>query len=226
LRQLLAAQESERQDLARTLHDDIGQLLAAMSMQLHVAKDSLRPDACQVLEDCLSITRQAIDRVRSMSADLYPSILDGLQLPDALRCCLDDQANQSGVAVHLLTSASWTRLPMEIEAACFRVAQQAVDRAIHHASATQVHVELRHDPEAVHLTIRDNGAEFDTSSLDLCEGRLSRSRLAALCQRIELMMGHWSIENSPEQGTLIRVCVPIDIPPAFCGVRAASQEAP
>jgi signal transduction histidine kinase len=226
LRQFLAAHESERHDLARTLHDDIGQLLAAMSMQLHLAKDSLQPDACQVLEDCLSITRQAIDRVRAMSADLYPSILDGLGLPEALRCHLDDQANQSGVAVHLLTSASWTRLPMEIEAACFRMAQQAVDRAIHHASATQVHVELRHDPEAVHLTIRDNGSEFDRSSLDSCKGRPPNSGLAALCQRIELLMGRWSIETLPEQGTLIRICVPVDIPPAFCGAQAAWQEGP
>lgn len=224
LRHFMALQESERQDLARTMHNDIGQLLAALHMQLHLAKESPQPDVYPVLDDCLAISRQAIDRVRAMSADLYPSILDGLGLPDALRCYLDDQAKQSGVAVHLLTSASWTRLPMEIEAACFRMAQQAVDRAIHHASATQVHVELRHDPEAVHLTIRDNGSEFDTSSLDSCGGRPPSSGLAALCQRMELLMGRWSIETLPGQGTLVRVCLPVDSPSAVCDAQLAWQE--
>ncbi len=226
MRQFLAAQESERHDLARTLHDDIGQLLAAVYMQLHLASDSLPPDARPALDECLSITRQAIDRVRAMSVDLYPSVLDGFGLPDAIRCYLDDQSHRCGVPIRFLTSASWTRLPMEIEAACFRVAQQAVGHALRNASATQIHVELRHDAEAVHLSVRGDGAEFETGSFRLCNGSLPRGELAALCQRVELLTGRWSIEVLPGQGTLIHICLPLDLPSAFCGAQAALQVEP
>jgi len=225
LRQFLAAQESERHDLGRTLHDDIGQLLAALFMQLHVASDSLPPNSRPALEECLSITRQVIDRVREMSVELYPSTLDSLGLSEAMRCYLDDQSHRFGVPIRFLTSASWTRLPKEIEAVCFRLAQQAVGHALRHASATQIQVELRHDAEAIHLTVRDDGSGFETGSFSPCNASLPWGELAALCQRVELLTGRCSIEGMPGRGTLIQICLPVDTSSA-CGAQAALQVDP
>lgn len=81
---------------------------------------------------------------------------------------------------------------------------------IRHASAGQVQVELRQDPEAVHLTIRDNGVGFDPASFEQASDQPRKLGLAAMRQRVELLGGRWSIESAVGQGTLIRVCLPVD----------------
>ncbi len=153
-RQAVLSQEAEYRRLARHLHDGISQLLAALSMQLHLAKDLPHPDSRPYLEQSLAIAQQAIEQVREMSLDLFPSMLDDFGLPDTLRYYLNRRSRRTGLAVHLVASSAWTPMPREIEAVCFRVAQEALVNAIRHASAGHVQVELRQDPDAVYLTIR------------------------------------------------------------------------
>jgi signal transduction histidine kinase len=212
-RQFVASQEAEYRRLARHLHDGVGQLLAAMSMHLHLAKDLPAPDARPYLEQCLAIAEQAIEQVRELSLDLSPSMLDDLGLPNTLRYYLDHQSQRTGLAVNLVASSAWTPLPREVEAVCFRVTQEALANVIRHASAGQVQVELRQDPEAVYLTIRDNGVGFDPASLEQGAGQRRKLGLAAMRQRVELLGGCWSIESAPGQGTLIRICLPVDEQP-------------
>ncbi len=212
-RQAVLSQEAEYRRLARHLHDGISQLLAALSMQLHLAKDLPHPDARPHLEQSLAIAEQAIEQVREMSLDLSPSMLDDFGLPDTLRYYLDRRSRRTGLAVHLIASSAWKPMPREVEAVCFRVAQEALVNAIRHASAEHVQVELRQDPEAVYLSIRDNGVGFDPASLDQSGEPPRKLGLAAMRQRVELLGGRWSIEAAVGQGTSIRVCLPIDRQP-------------
>ena len=207
-RQWVISQEAEYRRLARHLHDGIGQLLAATAMHAHLAKDLPQPDARPHLEQCLAILEQAIEQVREISLDLSPSTLDKLGLPDTLRFYLDHQSQRTGLAVNLIVSSAWTPLPPEVEAVCFRVTQEAVVNVIRHASAGHVQVELRQDPEAVYLTIRDNGAGFDPAWLEQSDERTGQLGLVAMRLRVELVGGCWSIESAPGQGTRIRVCFP------------------
>jgi two-component system, NarL family, sensor histidine kinase UhpB len=214
-RQCVISQEAEYRRLARHLHDGIGQLLAATAMHAHLAKDLPPPDARPHLEQCLAIVEQAIEQVRDISLGLSPSMLGQLGLPDTLRLYLNHQAQRTGLAVNLIVSSAWTPLPPEVEAVCFRVTQEAVVNAIRHASAGHVQVELRQDPEAVYLTIRDNGAGFDPAGLEQPEqGRNCRLGLPAMRMRVELLGGCWNIESAPGQGTVIRAFLPSDGQPS------------
>jgi signal transduction histidine kinase len=209
-RQFVVSQEAEYRRLARHLHDGVGQLLAALAMHLHLAKDLPPPDARPYLEQCLAIAEQAIEQVREMSLDLSPSTLDDLGLPNTLRYYLDRQAQRAGLAVNLVASSAWTPVPREVEAVCFRVTQEALVNVIRHASARQVQVELRQDAEAVHLAIRDNGVGFDPAAVEQGNGPHRKLGLTAMRQRVELLGGSWSIESAVGKGTVIHICLPID----------------
>jgi signal transduction histidine kinase len=209
-RQFVVSLEAEYRRLAGHLHDELGQLLAAMCMHLHLAKELRHPDAQPYLEQCLAIAAQAIEQVREMSLDLSPSMLDDVGLPDTLRYYLDRQSQRTGLTVNLITSSAWTPLPIEVESTCFRVVQETVRNVIRHASARQVQVELRQDAEAVYLTISDNGVGFDPALLEQPDAPHRRLGLTAMRQRVELLAGRWSIESSPGHGTSVRVCLPVD----------------
>jgi signal transduction histidine kinase len=208
-RQLLACQEAERRHLARQLHDGIGQLLAAICMQLHMAKDLGGQTARVALDECLGVVEQAIAQVRGLSLDLIPPLLDDFGLLAALRGHLDCQAERAGLAVNLVASASLGQLPSELETACFRVTEAALANVIAHASAQHVQVELRRDAEAVYLAIRDDGVGFDPQSVERRTGGPTQRGLPAMRQRVALLGGSCRIESAPGQGTVIQVCWPL-----------------
>jgi len=209
MRSLVASQEAEYRRLSEHLHDDVCQLLAALCMHLHLAEASGGPDAGAYVQQCLAIAQQASEHVRDMSLDLSPSMLGDVRFPDVLRSYLDRQAQRTGLAVKVIASTAWTPLRPELDAACFRVTQEALRNVIRHAAARQVQVELRQDAEAVSLTIRDDGVGFDPSAIEPPASRAPPWGLTAVRQRVELLGGNCRIESAPGQGTTIRVCLPL-----------------
>lgn len=203
-------QEAEYRRLARLLHDDLGQLLAALCMHLQLAADTAQRASPAPAAQCLDIARQAMEQVREVSFELCPSILDHAGLAATLPDYLDRQARRTGLAVSLVISSSWRPLSSGLESAFFRMIQEGVRNVIRHASATRLRVELRQDAEAVHLTIADDGVGFDPVAPSLHTGLPRRLGLAAMRQRVELLGGDWSIESTPGHGTSIRVQVPIE----------------
>ena len=220
-RDLVRIHDSKQQAVARCLHDDLGQLLAALSMHLHLVNSSrtTRPD----LTPCLEIAQQAIQRVRELAADLYPSILEDLALPDALRCWLDERARRSGVTIDLLTSASWNPQPALVEITCFRAVTEAVENAISRAATKRICVELRQDAETVEITIHDDGRSLESDSLESTSGQPPQENMEAVCRRIELLAGHWRIESSAGQGSTVHVHLPVDPDAASSGNRKTSK---
>jgi signal transduction histidine kinase len=221
-RDLLEMHDSKLQRLARCLHDDIGQLLAALSMHLHLANRSNTTGWDPT--PCLEITQQAIQRVRELASDLYPSILDDLALPDALRYWLDERSRRSGVAIDLVTSATWRRQPTSLEITCFRVVTEAVENAITHAAAKRICVELRQDVETVQLTIHDDGATVVTGALPKSEDQPVQEDLEAVGRRIALLGGNWKIESGAGQGSTVHACLPVDPGATLSGSRTIWEE--
>lgn len=209
-RQLLACQEAERRRLSRQLHDELGQLLAAICMRLHAAEDLGGQVVRPALDACLAIAEQAIRQVRELSHDLCPPLLDDFGLLPALRGYLDCLAERAGLSVGLVTSSSLDPLPDELQTACFRVIQEALANVIRHASARHVRVELRRDAEAVELTIRDDGVGFDPQAVERPSRRFAPFGMTAMRQGAEVLGGSCWIESAPGQGTTVQARWPLE----------------
>jgi signal transduction histidine kinase len=161
------------------------------------------------LGECLAIAQQSIEKIREISFDLSPLMLESGSLPDTVRYYLDHQSQRHGLAVDFIASSSWTPLPREIEGACLRVVQEALGNVIQHASASRVQVELRQDAETAELRIRDDGVGFAPASLSQPGDHSRTLGLTAMRQRIELLGGTWHVESAPGQGTVIRAILPL-----------------
>jgi PAS domain S-box-containing protein len=208
-RQLLQAQETERRHIARELHDEIGQALTAVKINLQAmqrATASVPPGSR--LEESIGIVEKTLDQVRNLSLDLRPSILDDLGLVAALRWNLDRQAKRAGFNAHMSADGVEGRLAPELETTCFRVVQEALTNVVRHARARQVWVELGPKDGDLELVIRDDGAGFDvTSACDRAQ-RGGSLGLLGLQERVMLLGGHCDLVSAPGRGTEIRVRFP------------------
>lgn len=143
-RRVLDAQETERRAIARELHDEIGQVLTAVKINLQSAERRLQQGiAAPDLGDSVGIVEDAIQRVRNCSLDLRPTLLDDLGLIPTIRWYLERQAGRAGLAAEIAAEPLVPRPPPEVETACFRLVQEAVGNAMRHARATSLRVELR-----------------------------------------------------------------------------------
>jgi signal transduction histidine kinase len=159
------AKEEERRFLAHELHDELGQNLTGLKLQLQLAaRGAGVPGA-----DALGTIDELIARVRRMSGDLRPPLLDELGLVPALRAFVAAQADLSGVAITLecdARSEEGPRLDRAAENTCFRIAQEAITNALRHASARTMRIRVDRDVEAGHVALRitDDGRGFDAGS--------------------------------------------------------------
>jgi PAS domain S-box-containing protein len=203
-RQLISAQENERRRLARELHDEIGQSLTAISVNLQAVKVVSGKSAQPHVEEAIAIVEKTIDQVRHLSLDLRPSLLDDLGLEAALRWYADRQIRRTGLTIHLDTNLGSCRLPAEMETACFRVAQEALTNVVRHARARRVWIELQQRGSAVELVIRDDGVGFDLKGARKRVSEGGCFGLSGMQERSELLGGEFTVESWPGQGTSIR----------------------
>ena len=138
-------QEEERRRLARDLHDDVGQALTALKIQLEsLARRCGRAAARSRVEECVDTVQHMLERVRQLSLSLRPPQLDDLGLAAALRSHIDRQARVAGLQAHFETEEAPRELPPDTETACFRVAQEAITNVLRHARARNVWLRLFH----------------------------------------------------------------------------------
>jgi signal transduction histidine kinase len=160
---LLAIQEAERRAIARDLHDEIGQNLTALRMSLEAAsqaKDVVAASAS--LTDCLEVVDQMLHHVRDLALDLRPSMLDDLGLVETLKWYLARQAGRCGWTADFQSEGMRFRLEEQVEATCFRVAQEALTNIARHAKARHVVLTLRQvSMGVVELIVKDDGIGFD-----------------------------------------------------------------
>jgi signal transduction histidine kinase len=210
---LLEVQENERRHLARELHDEIGQVLTAVKINLQGVQ--CLPETSLLaphLEESIGIIEHALQQVRTLSLDLRPSLLDDLGLVSALRWYVDSQARRAGFAAQFTADPFLTRLSPAIETACFRIAQEALTNVARHAHAQRVDVELRRRGMEVQLAIRDDGVGFDVQIARDHAGGMSLG-LLGMQERTALVGGQIDITSGPAQGTEICVRFPLPASP-------------
>ena len=207
--QLLEAQEAERRRLARELHDEIGQALTAVKLNLQGVQRAADPAIAGRLDESVAIVDRALQQVRNLSLDLRPSMLDDLGLVSALRWYLDKQAQRAGFVGEFVAGPMAIRAPANLETACFRVAQEALTNIVRHAKAKHVRMELREAGGELSLFIRDDGVGFDVAAARQRAVGGGSLGLLGMQERVVLSRGRIDIQSAAGRGTEIHVRLPL-----------------
>jgi len=203
-------QETERRHLARKLHDEVGQALAAAEMNLQALLESPDPDALTPrLKETLLLIEGVQEQVHDLSLNLRPSMLDDLGLEPALRWYMDRQAALAGLQAEVRADPLEQRLDPMIETECFRVAQEALTNVVKHAKARTVTVELTRNEEQLHLSVRDDGVGFDVTSVREQAVRGASLGLLSMEERATLAGGGLQYHATPGQGTEVHAWFPL-----------------
>jgi signal transduction histidine kinase len=205
-RQLITLQETERSHLARELHDEIGQVLTAMKMNLRRTQRSPDAEVKSLLDENVAMIEQAIVQVRNLALSLRPAQLDELGLVAALHWLLKQQAELGGFEDQLEVNLGGVEIPAELQTVCFRIAQEALTNAVRHGKPSKVQVKLSAHNGQITLSIHDNGIGFQISDRPL---KSSSFGLTSMKERANLVGGQVRIESSPGQGTIIHADCPL-----------------
>ena len=205
---LIEAQESERARIARDLHDDIGQRLAALAMMLARVKELL-PDASGEALSCLDAlqkqTVEIISGVQALSHDLHPPRLLHLGVVAAMRGFCRELSGQKNVEIDFRDENVPGSVPPDVSLCLFRVLQEALHNAVRHSRVRHFNVHLRGAGDAVHLTIGDEGVGFDVDAASRGLGL----GLTSMRERLKLVGGELFLESQSARGTTVLARAPV-----------------
>jgi PAS domain S-box-containing protein len=208
-RQLVEAQETERRNIARELHDEIGQALTVIELNLQAMMRSPAKAERRRLEECLSVVERVLAQVQDISLNLRPSLLDDLGLEPALRWTTDRQAALVGLEVQFHAERLGRRLDPVIETACFRIAQEALTNVVRHARAKVVTVNLQIRGDQLHLHVQDNGIGFAIAGVREKAVNGASLGLLGMEERAALVGGELQMTSAPGEGTEVHAWLPL-----------------
>lgn len=210
-KRLVDAQEGERKRFSRELHDEVGQALNAMTMNLAALKrlaECATPAAQARIDDTVQLVERTIETVHRFARELRPAMLDELGLEAALRACVRGFAERTGHGVEFHGRLEGNLLTPEQRIVIYRVAQESLNNVAKHASATHVDVILWREGGAAILEIRDNGRGFLPAPRRVEPDR-QRLGLLGMEERVRLVNGRFHIGSRPGAGTIVRVEIPL-----------------
>jgi signal transduction histidine kinase len=208
LRRLNESLESETRRIARALHDESGQLLAAVHIQLRQMARGLSPAGQFNLVEVESLLEQVEQQLRNFSHELRPTVLDDYGLVPALQTLAEKFSKRFGLPVSVDGKIA-PRLTKAVEAAMYRVAQEALNNVARHAKASRVNIRLWRAPGEFHCSIRDDGVGFDPAVA--ARGSRNAIGLLGIRERLNVLGGTLQIESAPQQGTELRILVPVEV---------------
>jgi PAS domain S-box-containing protein len=206
---LADVEESERKQLARELHDRVGQNLTALSINLNIlgSRSKGRRPKDPRIDDCLSLLRDMTDSIRNVMGQLRPALLDEYGLLAALREYCGRFSRRFGIEVEVQGDGSGTGLPSASETAMFRIAQEALNNIAKHARAGRVRVTVTGDGKAVRMVVSDDGDGFVVDGAFDPASRRGWG-ITTMTERAEAIGGFCRIDSAPGKGTVVTVEVP------------------
>lgn len=205
--EVVYAEERERSQIARELHDSVGQTLAAASFQAAAAAFEIGShEASSRLAELRELLRTALEEIRNVSRSLHPRVATELGLPSALEALGDATQQRSLVDVRVNVDVSGVVIPAAVSATLYRVAQEALRNVERHADAGQVTVSLRARSGYVELQVSDDGRGFDGP----LEKKQGESGYAAMRERLSLAGGRLHIDTTNDHGTRVIASIAID----------------
>ena len=211
-RRLMEVQEAERQNLSRELHDEIGQALTAIRINLEwIRRANIAPsEALPRIDESIDAVDDAVRRVRELALELRPSLLDDLGLASALRWYIDRFALRTGINAQVVGDIQRTNhIPHEIETAAFRIVQEALTNVARHSFATHVSTEISQRNGELHLKVYDNGIGFDSDTILNGKSIAVALGLRGMQERALAVNGDISISSQPRAGTHIMLAIPL-----------------
>lgn len=208
LEKVITAQEEERQRVAREIHDELGQLLTRLSLNLQMVEGDLPPRATASFAAMQTLVWQTIEQAHRLVIELRPTLLDELGLEAALREELKERLAPLGVATTLTKVGRLERLPASVEIAVFRIAQEAISNVVRHAHAHSVELALRRDGPVLELTLADDGVGVPTDWQTRKDGHRPVG-LLGMEERATLLGGTLAITARRPQGTSVDLRVPL-----------------
>jgi len=209
LNRLMSIQEEERRRLAREIHDELGQLLTGLSLNLKLCQEAIPDDVVSAhdrLARANSLVRHTIEQAHHLIADLRPTVLDDYGLMPALQEELYQRLGPLNIAFHLDAVGDVEQLPPDVATAAFRIVQEAVTNIIHHANAHQVCVRLQETNGGLTVTVEDDGvglpATFNGATRDQALGILGMQ------ERARALGGSLQITSLEPSGTQIQFYLP------------------
>ena len=213
VRATLRARDEERRHIARELHDDLGQSLAALRLTLKWAEDLARPEnnMREVVKEMAAARRDVgtmLDKIRDLSHALYPRILDTLGLVTAVKELVHQVSRHSSIAVECTTRGKPRTLGKEIEVALYRCCQEAISNAIRHADASKLVIVIHFARQEVRATVEDDGKGFDPRTLYDSNSRMMSSGFWTIRQRMADLGAAFRVSTSEGHGTVVEMIVP------------------
>jgi signal transduction histidine kinase len=208
---LVDAQEAERRKLARELHDEVGQALTAVKMDIGIAlRSDNRLRVKGALEEASELTERTLRGVRDLSQLLHPSMLDDFGLPTTLATYLRSVSQRTGIRAQLAETID-DRLVPAIEVGVYRIVQEALNNIVQHSGATACTVSLSAGGGLLHLVIEDNGRGLGPfpRPADTQRGL----GLIGMRERAQALGGTFAIDDSATGGTRISVTLPLHVAP-------------
>ena len=205
--QLMQAQENERRRIARELHDEIGQALTALKLELAIAAGRYTTSTVTDLTEARTITDRALQSVRDMSQLLHPSMLDDLGLPDTATWYLRGFSRRTGITSELVVERLERRLDPEVESCTYRIIQEALTNVARHAEATRCRVELTRVDAVLRVRIEDDGKGFDETAEPAPAAR--GLGLVGVRERVARLGGTLRVDSRRGVGTSLMVELPV-----------------
>lgn len=214
---LTDVQEAERKQLARELHDEMGQALTAISINLAAIKKDLPPQCLTPIKERLAeaslLTEQTLEQIRELSLNLRPSMLDDLGLVPTLHWYVKRYANRVTVETDFQVTGLKERLPPAIETTLYRIVQEALTNVARYAQASRVQLQLHRKNSVVAVFIEDNGQGFDLAEVVNRENPKNGTGLLGMRERVTLLGGKFNIQSQAGQGTQLAIEIPLENSP-------------
>lgn len=206
---LVQAQEDEQRRIARELHDEVGQALSAVKVELTVAERRLErlQGASDLLTDAQTSTDGALRSVRDLTHLLHPSALEDLGLASALASQVREFRRRHGVAIVFVNEGSDERPHPEVERAIYRVVQEALTNIARHSRARSGRVRLDIGRRTIRVVIQDDGIGFDAADVER-PGRRRGLGLLGMRERVTQLRGRLHVDSAATRGTRIEVELP------------------
>ncbi len=209
LKRIVAAQEAERQRIARELHDETGQALTAIGLGLRGVATTIQDNGDRSVTNLRQLEQLVADslvELQRLIADLRPSHLDDLGLGATLRWYSGEIEKRLPLKVHVSVDNERFDLTTELKTTLFRITQEALTNVIKHANANVVKVRLNYEPEGIQLDVVDDGVGFEPGALPTT--RRPSWGLIGMQERATLMGGNFEIRSYPGAGTRVEVYLP------------------
>ncbi|HSB77585.1 MAG TPA: PAS domain-containing sensor histidine kinase, partial [Candidatus Methylomirabilis sp.] len=208
LRHLNETLEDEAKRIAHALHDEAGQILTPVHLELETIARELPPDAQERVRGVRGLLKQFEEEMRRLSHELRPTVLDDLGLMPALEFLGKGVSKRTGIPISV-SGTGKDRLPSFVEIALYRIVQEGLTNVMKHAQASHMWIEVKRTDQYVRCSLRDDGIGFDVQSVLTRRGERGIG-LVGMQERAEALGGTLQIRSTPGRGTELVVTISLE----------------